>query len=175
MKFSTLATLFNLALLTTAIALPQDAAAGSQNVGNGEGKQFITGACDSNADCASACCASGLCSAKAVAAAKGGCGFVAAGAAAGNSTAAATPAAAPAPATSAAVAGGAADNAAGSANVGNGEGKQFITGQCDSDADCASACCASGLCSAKAVAAAKGGCGFVANKLRRSIELEWGA
>ncbi|KAK5987878.1 Biotrophy-associated secreted protein 2 [Cladobotryum mycophilum] len=31
--------------------------AGAKNLGNGQGKQFITGACLSNADCASGCCA----------------------------------------------------------------------------------------------------------------------
>ncbi|PFH58714.1 hypothetical protein XA68_13312 [Ophiocordyceps unilateralis] len=31
--------------------------AGGQNVGNGQGKQFITGACQSKEDCASQCCA----------------------------------------------------------------------------------------------------------------------
>lgn len=72
--------------------------------------------------------------------------------------AAAVPAASPAAAASTE------PDAAGDENVGNGEGKQFITGKCDSDADCESTCCASGLCSAVAVAAAKGGCGFVATK-----------
>ncbi|KAJ6790436.1 hypothetical protein PWT90_03014 [Aphanocladium album] len=55
---------------------------------------------------------------------------------------------------------------AGAANVGNGQGKQFITGGCLSDADCASGCCAGlqdgAVCSARAVAFAQGkqGCGF---------------
>lgn len=64
---------------------------------------------------------------------------------------------------------GVADNgAAGSQNVGLGNGQQFITGQCLSDADCASACCAgrvgseTAACSAVLVANADGktGCGF---------------
>ncbi|KAG6031418.1 hypothetical protein E4U41_007571 [Claviceps citrina] len=57
---------------------------------------------------------------------------------------------------------------AGSKNVGNGQGKQFITGQCLSNADCASDCCAQqdggvGLCSGVGAQfqAGKTGCGFV--------------
>jgi len=147
----------------------EDDSQGTENLGNGEGKQFITGVCDSDADCASTCCASGLCSAIAVAAAKGGCGFVANGTS-DATTPAAEPAAAaaPAPATSNVVA-----DAQGTENLGNGEGKQFITGVCDSNADCASACCASGLCSAVAVAAAKGGCGFVASKRMLARRTFW--
>jgi hypothetical protein len=53
---------------------------------------------------------------------------------------------------------------AGSANIGQGNGQQFITGSCTSDADCASQCCAkpAGKCSAVAVQFADGkqGCGF---------------
>ncbi|KAH8919749.1 hypothetical protein BT69DRAFT_1185205, partial [Atractiella rhizophila] len=55
---------------------------------------------------------------------------------------------------------------AGTANIGNGQGKQFITGQCLSDKDCASGCCAVlgdiGICSGPAVSFAQGkaGCGF---------------
>ncbi|KAG9235540.1 hypothetical protein BJ875DRAFT_528811 [Amylocarpus encephaloides] len=56
-------------------------------------------------------------------------------------------------------------NKDGAANVGNGAGGQFITGQCLSNADCASACCAKplGICSAEAASlqAGKQGCGFV--------------
>ena len=59
-------------------------------------------------------------------------------------------------------------NAAGSKNVGKGNGSQFITGGCVSDADCSSACCAkvassgAGVCSAAAAANQNGktGCGF---------------
>lgn len=66
---------------------------------------------------------------------------------------------------------GAAGNEAGAENVGEGNGKQFITGQCLSDADCASGCCAgsegsdTAACSAKAVANENGktGCGFQGN------------
>ena len=53
---------------------------------------------------------------------------------------------------------------AGAAHVGNGQGQQFITGQCLSDADCASGCCANptGICSGPGAAFQQGkeGCGF---------------
>jgi hypothetical protein len=53
---------------------------------------------------------------------------------------------------------------AGVPNVGNGEGEQFIGGQCLSSADCASACCAfpCGICSGPGAQfqAGKQGCGF---------------
>src|SRR5882672_5384071 len=52
----------------------------------------------------------------------------------------------------------------GAPNVGNGAGKQFITGQCLSDTDCASGCCANptGICSGPGAALQQGktGCGF---------------
>ncbi|KAK6855560.1 hypothetical protein PG995_007711 [Apiospora arundinis] len=213
-----------LAFAVTALAMPNHplsglaarAAEGSQNVGKGDGSQFITGQCTSDADCASACCAKakGACAAKAVAEENGGagCGFTSAAkggsgktptssAAAGASSAAAanggtpvssaaagasssaaaakngTPvSSAAAAASSSAAAGGAAKkgkNAGaaaadtskpGSQNVGKGDGSQFITGACTSDADCASACCAKpkGVCSAQAVSNVDGkqGCGF---------------
>ncbi|KAK3314106.1 hypothetical protein B0H66DRAFT_607347 [Apodospora peruviana] len=56
--------------------------AGSRNVGNGNGDQFITGGCVNNADCGSGCCANasgvGVCSAEAAAFQNGknGCDFV---------------------------------------------------------------------------------------------------
>ncbi|KAH9231380.1 hypothetical protein K456DRAFT_38962 [Colletotrichum gloeosporioides 23] len=145
-------------------------AAGSQNVGKGNGQQFITGQCLTDADCASACCAGlngkGTCSAVAVANANGktGCGFGGAAAGAGSGTGA--EAAAPSAPAQAAPAAGGDTGAAGSQNVGKGNGQQFITGQCLSDADCASGCCAGpkGACSARAVAEEQGktGCGFTA-------------
>ncbi|KAI1443006.1 hypothetical protein F5Y02DRAFT_420443 [Annulohypoxylon stygium] len=57
---------------------------------------------------------------------------------------------------------------AGAKNVGNGQGIQFIGGQCESSADCASTCCATvtgqnfGLCSGLGAQfqAGKAGCGF---------------
>ncbi|KAK1580170.1 uncharacterized protein LY79DRAFT_316706 [Colletotrichum navitas] len=159
-------------------------ASGSSNVGAGNGQQFITGQCLSDADCASGCCAGpkGACAARAVAEENGksGCGFTGAGSAAGSTgggggdggatagNAAAAPAAPP-PQTAPSAGGGSSganQNAAGSQNVGKGNGQQFITGQCLSDADCASGCCAGpkGACSAVAVANASGktGCGFKA-------------
>ncbi|OTB00172.1 hypothetical protein M426DRAFT_324488 [Hypoxylon sp. CI-4A] len=56
----------------------------------------------------------------------------------------------------------------GDKNVGNGQGVQFIGGQCESSADCASTCCAVvtgqnfGLCSGLGAQfqAGKAGCGF---------------
>ncbi|KFY14959.1 hypothetical protein V491_05832 [Pseudogymnoascus sp. VKM F-3775] len=123
------------------------------------GSQFITGACTSDADCASACCGfnSGKCAGPVVAQERdGGCGF---GDAQPNDTAAQ------------ALTGGAPTNnanAAGqAANVGTSAavapGSQFITGACTSDADCASACCGfnSGKCAGPVVAQERdGGCGF---------------
>src|SRR5262249_56691621 len=60
--------------------------------------------------------------------------------------------------------GGPAFDPAGAKNVGNGEGKQFIGGQCLSAKDCASGCCAlpCGICSGPGAQfqAGKQGCGF---------------
>ncbi|TVY54740.1 hypothetical protein LCER1_G006134 [Lachnellula cervina] len=59
-------------------------------------------------------------------------------------------------------------NTAGAKSVGAGNGTQFTTGGCVSDADCQSACCAgitggAGICSAAAASTQNGktGCGFV--------------
>jgi hypothetical protein len=67
---------------------------------------------------------------------------------------------------------------AGAKNVGNGQGRQFITGECTSDADCASGCCALvntgaqrfGICSGPAANTQNGkqGCGFPAGGQRIS-------
>ncbi|KAF4633632.1 hypothetical protein G7Y89_g4477 [Cudoniella acicularis] len=142
------------------------------------GLQFITGACNTDADCASACCGfnSGKCAGPVVAQQRdGGCGH---GDAVPNDTAAvalgftgsvgtgSSSAAAAAPATSATStpAAAAASPAASSANgPGNKAGKQFITGPCTSDADCAEGCCGfnTGLCAGPVVAQERdGGCGF---------------
>ncbi|KIJ28768.1 hypothetical protein M422DRAFT_784481 [Sphaerobolus stellatus SS14] len=166
MKF-TIAILFTLA--TLAAAAPPFDPAGVKNVGNGNGGQFIGGQCLSDADCGSGCCANptGICSGPGAQfqAGKTGCGF-------GGGAAPAAPApdnaAAPAPAAPAAAgtnaAGGPPFDPAGVPNVGNGQGKQFIGGQCLSNADCASACCAgpSGICSGPGaqLQAGKTGCGF---------------
>ncbi|ORX97009.1 hypothetical protein BCR34DRAFT_173618 [Clohesyomyces aquaticus] len=130
-----------------------------------QGKQFITGACTSDVDCASACCGfkSGKCAGPVVAQERdGGCGF---GDATPNanaaialgftpkSSAAAQAVAAPAPTTAAPTAGAPA----------KAPGTQFITGACTSDADCASGCCGfkSGKCAGPVVAQQRdGGCGF---------------
>lgn len=72
-----------LALSTLAIAQVTPNNAGAKNVGAGNGAQFITGGCTSNADCSSACCAKvassgkGVCSAEAASLQNGktGCGF----------------------------------------------------------------------------------------------------
>ncbi|KAG5294236.1 hypothetical protein I7I48_10698 [Histoplasma ohiense] len=139
----------------------------------GQGKQFITGPCTSDADCASGCCGfnSGVCAGPVVAQERdGGCGF-------GDAQ----------PNDNAAVAfrgQGSGNNGAQGNNGGNGgnggnnfnnnnagasgqggvsPGTQFITGPCTSDADCASGCCGfnSGVCAGPVVAQERdGGCGF---------------
>lgn len=138
-----------------------------------QGTQFITGACTSDADCASGCCGfnSGKCAGPVVAQERdGGCGF---GDAQPNDFAAvaltggngnqnngggaqvtATPVGNQVAAETAAV---------GNGGAANGAGTQFITGACSSDADCASGCCGfnSGKCAGPVVAQERdGGCGF---------------
>ncbi|OTA97757.1 hypothetical protein M434DRAFT_65171 [Hypoxylon sp. CO27-5] len=69
-------------------------------------------------------------------------------------------------------------NDAGAKNVGQGNGQQFITGGCVSDADCSSGCCAEvqssglGVCSAEAAALQNGklGCGFVDPNAQQTIQ-----
>lgn len=135
------------------------------------GTQFITGACTTDADCASACCGfkSGKCAGPVVAQERdGGCGF---GDAQPNDTAAqALTGGAPANNGNAATGQAAAtDAASGQAAAATGTstaptpGSQFITGSCTSDSDCASACCGfnSGKCAGPVVAQERdGGCGF---------------
>lgn len=158
--------------------------------GGAAGTQFITGVCTSDADCASGCCGfnSGKCAGPVVAQERdGGCGF---GDSAPNDRAAQafrnggamSPATPPPPTGNAGNAGntgggngnGNGNNGGngngnidtsipGSQNVGNGNGAQFITGQCFSDADCASGCCGfnSGKCAGAVIAQTRdGGCGF---------------
>lgn len=137
---------------------------GAENVGKGDGSQFITGQCLSNADCASTCCnkGTGLCSAIGAVGIEN-CGFEAAGAAPAAASAAAA-AAAPA-ATAATTAASATINTSlpGAENVGKGDGSQFITGQCLSNADCASTCCNknTGTCNAIGAVGIQN-CGFQA-------------
>ncbi|KAJ1329847.1 colipase [Microdochium nivale] len=152
---------------------------GDKNIGNAAGVQFIGGSCLSSADCASTCCAKlsggGICSGLGAQfqAGKQGCGFGDGGAAPPSSAPSAVPSRpAPLPTQPSAVpggrvgGGGCSVNASlpGSQNVGKGNGSQFITGQCLSDADCQSGCCANpaGVCSAVAVKfdSGKQGCGF---------------
>jgi len=133
------------------------------------GTQFITGACTSDADCASGCCGfkSGKCAGPVVAQERdGGCGFGdpepndnAAQAFRNGQSPAAAPPAPPAASSPPANTGGGANEAL----AGNGAGKQFITGACTGDADCASGCCGfkSGKCAGAIVAQERdGGCGF---------------
>ncbi|KFY98402.1 hypothetical protein V500_01693 [Pseudogymnoascus sp. VKM F-4518 (FW-2643)] len=145
-------------------ATGQAAAAGTSAVA-APGSQFITGACTSDADCASACCGfnSGKCAGPVVAQERdGGCGF---GDAQPNDTAAkALTGGAPTNNGNAAVGQAATGQAAaaGTSAVAA-PGSQFITGACTSDADCASACCGfnSGKCAGPVVAQERdGGCGF---------------
>jgi hypothetical protein len=144
--------------------------AGTGNVGNGAGKQFIGGQCLSAADCGSGCCAgpSGICSGVGAQtqAGKTGCGF--GGGATSAAPAAPVAAAPPPPAAAASTSpanGGPPFDPSGVKNVGNGAGAQFIGGQCLSAADCGSGCCAgpSGICSGVGAQtqAGKTGCGFV--------------
>lgn len=137
-----------------------------------KGTQFITGPCTSDADCASGCCGfnSGKCAGPVIAQERdGGCGF---GNPQPNNNAAlsflgqqpttivtqASAVSTQAPAITAQ-----AVTPTPSSGAGNGAGKQFITGPCKSDADCASACCGfnTGLCAGPVIAQQRdGGCGF---------------
>lgn len=158
--------------------------AGAKNVGNGKGIQFIGGQCLSGADCASTCCAgpSGICSGLGAQtqAGKTGCGFVFGKSSESVSSSAAAPAASSTPAVanaavaSTASAGGPPFDPAGAKNVGNGQGIQFIGGQCLPGADCASTCCAgpSGICSGLGAQtqAGKTGCGFVSGNASEAAD-----
>jgi hypothetical protein len=137
----------------------------SKGPGNKAGQQFITGACTSDADCASGCCGfkSGLCAGAIIAQERdGGCGF---GDAQPNDNAAqALRGQGSTPTTMmTAVVASAAQGQSTNTGAGNGAGKQFITGPCLSDADCADGCCGfkSGKCAGPIVAQERdGGCGF---------------
>ncbi|KAI3604024.1 biotrophy-associated secreted protein 2 [Moniliophthora roreri] len=129
------------------------------------GTQFITGPCQSDADCASGCCGfnTGKCAGAIVAQERdGGCGF---GDPQPNDNAARVlrgqaPASPANPATPPAT-----NNGAGGAAAGSGKpaGTQFITGPCANDGECASGCCSfnTGKCAGAIVAQERdGGCGF---------------
>jgi hypothetical protein len=141
---------------------------GEKNVGNGAGQQFIGGQCLNEKDCASGCCAlpCGICSGPGAQfqAGKQGCGFGAAKAV--EPPPAMPPPAVKPPATQ--CTGGPTFDPAGDKNVGNGAGQQFIGGQCLSEKDCASGCCAlpCGICSGPGAQfqAGKQGCGFGGSK-----------
>ncbi|EUC33195.1 hypothetical protein COCCADRAFT_5218 [Bipolaris zeicola 26-R-13] len=141
-----------------------------------QGTQFITGACTSDAACASGCCGftSGKCAAPFVANERGeGCGFGDAqpnnnALNGGNKAAGGTqpPQRQPqAPASGQTMVGEEAASPAAPAAAAptQAKGTQFITGACTSDADCASSCCGfkSGKCAGPVVAQERdGGCGF---------------
>ncbi|RYO97735.1 hypothetical protein DL765_011070 [Monosporascus sp. GIB2] len=175
-----------LLLAITALAVPAPLPqlpdpAQERNVGNWQGRQFIGGQCLSSADCNSrdtnTCCATlgniGICSAASAAGTpaksvqgKTGCGFGDGAGAdrADGSHPAPTQAAGPNAGAGGAVGGAGGENP----NVGSGNGQQFITGECFSDADCASGCCSptgqdrtKAACAARLVAEETSGCGFV--------------
>jgi hypothetical protein len=144
-----------------------------------QGTQFITGPCQSDADCASGCCGfnSGKCAGAIIALERdGGCGR---GNAQSNDDAARklgftgvfTPSSGGGASSSNANtdtnanmntnSNAAASSSSGGAATG-GAGTQFITGPCTSDADCASGCCGfnSGKCAGAIIALERdGGCG----------------
>ena len=181
MKFSSFATTAALLFATTILAVPPFDPAGTKNVGNGAGGQFIGGQCLSNADCGSGCCANptGICSGPGASTQNGktGCGFGggAAPAVANNANAnTQNNAAAPATGTTGTAAAGAPANGgpafdpSGAKNVGKGSGGHFMGGHWLSVADCGSGCCAgpSGICSGPGAQTQNGktGCGFVSTK-----------
>ncbi|KAG7094481.1 hypothetical protein E1B28_008079 [Marasmius oreades] len=129
---------------------------GAKNLGNGAGKQFITGQCASNADCQSGCCATlgsiGICSGPQAADQQGktGCGF-------GGAGGAASPPPPPPPVNN----GGAAPPAAPAGGLAT-SGTADVGAACGSDSECKSACCGfnSGKCAlAKTAPGSDGGCG----------------
>ena len=132
----------------------------------GQGTQFITGPCTSDADCASGCCGfnTGKCAGPIFAQeVDGGCGFGNAqpndnaalsllGETTTQSTTTATAVAAVPPQASTTT-----------TSASKAAGTQFITGPCTSDADCADGCCGfnTGKCAGPIVAQEiDGGCGF---------------
>lgn len=162
--------MYKLTLLATLLV----ASVSASTIPRQNGKQFITGPCASDADCASGCCGftTGKCAGAVIALQRdGGCGF---GDAQPNRDAAAalgsqveiTPKDPPAgnAATPSAVNNAGSDTAASAtAAAPAAAGTQFITGACTSDADCASGCCGftTGKCAGAVIALQRdGGCGF---------------
>ena len=159
-------------LVTLAVAIIAAAAAPPKPR---QGTQFITGPCDSDADCASGCCGfnTGKCAGAIIALERdNGCGR---GDATPNGNAAkALGFTGPIPGQGAAAAapmnnggnkgGNKGGNNGATPSTGSGKppGTQFITGPCGSDADCASSCCGfnSGKCAGPIIAQERdNGCG----------------
>jgi hypothetical protein len=155
----------------------------TSNAAVGAGTQFITGACQSDADCASGCCGfnSGKCAGAIIALERdGGCGR---GNAQSNDNAARqlgftgdfTPTTGGSSSASSANtdsqantnANVAAGSGAASQPSSSGTGAQFITGPCEADADCASACCGfnSGKCAGPVIAQERDGGEFLSLSL----------
>jgi hypothetical protein len=148
----------------------------------GQGTQFITGPCTSDADCASGCCGfnTGKCAGPVFAQeVDGGCGFgnaqpndnaalsllgSATAAAVAQTTIQSTIAAAAAQTTiQSTIAAAAVQASTATTTAIKSAGTQFITGPCTSDADCADGCCGfnTGKCAGPVVAQEiDGGCGF---------------
>ncbi|KAH6606928.1 biotrophy-associated secreted 2 [Trichoderma cornu-damae] len=158
--------------------------AGAKNLGNGQGQQFITGACLSNADCASTCCAGlrggAVCSGIGAQFQNGktGCGFNGGAASPQPSAGSGNSGSAQGGTYNAAVPAGfdaSVGDPAGAKHLGNGQAQQFITGACLSNADCASTCCAGlrggAVCSGIGAQFQNGktGCGFTTAK--RSVDV----
>jgi hypothetical protein len=135
----------------------------------GQGTQFITGPCTSDADCASGCCGfnTGKCAGPVFAQeVDGGCGF---GNAQPNDNAAlsllgsATTAAVAQTTSQSTITAAAVQASTATTSASKSAGTQFITGPCTSDADCADGCCGfnTGKCAGPVIAQEiDGGCGF---------------
>lgn len=128
------------------------------------GTQFITGNCTTDTDCADSCCGfnTGKCAGAIIAQQRdGGCGF---GDAAPNDVAAVALGFTGAVGTGKASGSTASATIAAAASTASAAtGKQFITGVCKSDAECANGCCGfnSGKCAGAIVAQERDeGCGF---------------
>ncbi|KAI9766510.1 MAG: hypothetical protein M1840_006467 [Geoglossum simile] len=144
-----------------------------------QGKQFITGVCTGDVDCASGCCGfnTGKCAGAIIAQERdGGCGF---GDGQPNDDAARKLRGQP-PAQGPAATNTNDGDTATPTGSNKAPGAQFITGVCASDAECASGCCGfnTGKCAGPVIAQERdGGCGFgnnapnadAVNQRRRSV------